>query len=80
VTITIQGRGFGAPRTVNPGEPIRLVNQNAQSYTVTSGCVIKVSVGAGATATFTAPTIPGSYSLLTTGPDPLHGTLTVQGV
>jgi hypothetical protein len=79
-TITIQGAGFGAAQTVNPGEPIYLVNRGATAYTVTSGSSLDVKVAPGATVTFSAPTVPGSYPLSVTQSPAMHGTLNVRGV
>jgi hypothetical protein len=79
-TITIKGSGLGAPQTVNPGEPVHLVNLDGKAYTVTSGTVIKVSVGPNGTATFAAPSVPGSYPLTGGEGQALRGTLNVRGV
>jgi plastocyanin len=78
--LTIQGAGFGAPLTVNPGEPVKVVNKQAVAETVTSGTAFDVKVAAGGTATFTAPSEPGTYPLTSKTEPKLHGTLTVQGV
>lgn len=79
-TITLDGTGFGAPQTVNPGEPVKLVNKGSAACSLKSGSALNITVPAGGTASFTAPTVPGAYPLscgLT--PDP-HGTLNVRGV
>ena len=78
--LTIQGTSFGAPLTVNPGEPIKVVNKEAVAETVTSGNAFDVKVPAGGTATFAAPSEPGTYPLTSKAEPKLHGTLNVQGV
>jgi plastocyanin len=80
VTMTISGRGFGAPIVANPGEPIKVVNKDSVPHTVTSGSAFNVEVKAGATATFSAPTIPGKYRLTCHFTPKMHGTLTVRGI
>ncbi len=78
--LTIQASGFGQPLTVNPGEPIKIVNQETKAETVTSGTAFDVKVPAGGTATFTAPSEPGTYPLSSKTEPALHGTLKVQGI
>lgn len=80
VTITIQGSGFGAPQTVNPGEPIELVNKGSATCALRSGSMLDVQVAPGARASFTAPTEPGSYPLSCGLHPDLRGTLNVRGM
>lgn len=79
-TITIDGTGFGQPQTVNPGEPIKLINKGSAACTLKSGAVLDVVVPAGGSASITAPTVPGAYPLSCGFSPDLHGTLNVRGV
>jgi hypothetical protein len=80
VTITIQGSGFGVPQTVNPGEPIELVNKGSATCALRSGSMLDVQVAPGGRASFTAPTEPGSYPLSCGLHPDLRGTLNVRGM
>jgi plastocyanin len=79
-TITISSKSLGGPITANPGEPITVVNKDTVSHTVTSGSAFSVKVKGGGTASFTAPTTPGTYPLVCHAHPDLHGTLTVRGI
>lgn len=76
--LTISGSSFGLPITVNPGEPVQIVNKDSVAHTVISGKDIDVKVDPSGRANFTAPTVPGSYPL--TSLPSMHGTLIVRGV
>jgi plastocyanin len=78
--LTISGLSFGLPITVNPGEPVQIVNKDAVAHTVISGKDIDVKVDASGRASFTAPTVPGSYPLTCKSQPSMHGTLIVRGV
>lgn len=78
--LTISGSSFGLPITVNPGEPVQIVNKDAVAHTVISGKDIDVKVDASGRASFTAPTVPGSYPLTCKSLPSMHGTLIVRGV
>jgi plastocyanin len=80
VTMTITKLGFGAPISANPGEPIKVVNKDSVPHTVTSGTAFNLEVKSGATASFTAPTVPGNYPLTCHFTPKMHGTLTVRGI
>jgi len=79
-TITIQGSSLGAPLTVNPGEPVSVVNKDNVPYTLASGSTFTVKVPADGRTTFTAPSIPGAYPLSAAAKPAMHGTLNVRGV
>lgn len=81
-TITIQGFAFGAPLTVQPGTKITVVNRDGAGHTVTAddGKSFDVSVaGGGGSATFTAPSAPGTYKFHCTIHRSMHGSLVVVG-
>jgi plastocyanin len=78
--LTISGSSFGLPITVNPGEPVQIVNKDSVAHTVISGKDIDVKVDASGRASFTAPTVPGSYPLTCKSLPSMHGTLIVRGV
>jgi hypothetical protein len=78
--ITIQAASFGVPLTVNPGEPIKVVNKEIVAETITSGTAFDVKIPAGGTVTFTAPSEPGTYPLTSKTEAKLHGALNVQGI
>ncbi|MFB7171918.1 cupredoxin domain-containing protein [Streptomyces sp. NPDC056254] len=65
---------------VRPGDKITVVNRDSASHTLTATgdkAFDTGTIGAGATATFTAPSTPGSYSYLCTIHPNMKGTLTV---
>jgi plastocyanin len=83
-TITIKDFKFGDPITVKPGAAVKVTNADGASHNVTSddGNSFKTAdLAQGESATFTAPSTPGTYKFSCT----LHsnmsgiGTLTVQG-
>jgi plastocyanin len=77
--ITIAGYNYGAPLTVKAGTKITVRNTDGVQHTVTAvdGPTFDVPVNAGATATFTAPSTPGTYKFGCTIHPSMHGTLTV---
>jgi plastocyanin len=80
-TITIKDFEYGAPLTVAPGAVVTVTNIDAAAHTVTAdqGTAFDVDVrGSGGTATFTAPSAPGSYSFYCTYHPSMHGTLIVK--
>lgn len=79
--ITISGFAFGTPLTVKAGTKITVKNSDGVDHTVTAddGNSFKVSVAAGGTATFTAPSKPGTYKFHCAIHPQMHGTLTVTG-
>jgi len=67
VLITIKDFKYTLPASVAPGAKIMVKNQDGQNHTVTStpAGVFQVKVdGGGGTASFTAPTKPGSYAIV----------------
>jgi plastocyanin len=80
-TITIKDFEYGAPLTVAPGAVVTVTNMDAAAHTVTAdqGPAFDVDVReSGGTATFTAPSAPGSYSFYCTYHPSMHGTLIVK--
>jgi plastocyanin len=80
-TITIKDFEYGAPLTVAPGAVVTVTNMDAAGHTVTAdeGQAFDVDVrGSGGTATFTAPSEPGSYPYHCTYHPNMRGTLTVK--
>jgi plastocyanin len=64
-TLTVAGFRFSAV-TAHPGEVVAVTNQDGDAHTVTSkdGAFDTGSIGAGGTATFTAPAQPGTYAFI----------------
>ncbi|MEV0411172.1 cupredoxin domain-containing protein [Streptomyces sp. NPDC050448] len=81
VRIVIENFTFSpADLQVRPGAKITVVNRDSASHTVTATGDKAFDTGtirAGATATFTAPSTPGSYAYLCTIHPNMKGTLTV---
>jgi plastocyanin len=81
VTITIKDFAYGDPLTVAPGSTVAVTNMDTAAHTVTAdgGAVFDAQVkGSGGTATFTAPTQPGSYPYHCTYHPNMRGTLIVE--
>jgi plastocyanin len=80
-SITIKDFKYGEPITVAPGAVVTVTNMDSAPHTVTAqeGKAFDVEVGgSGATATFTAPSKPGSYPYFCTIHPNMKGTLTVK--
>jgi plastocyanin len=82
--ITIQNFAFGAPLTVRPGAVIKITNIDAPAHDVASddGETFRIPLlNHGESATFTAPTQPGTYKFSCTVHAQMReiGTLIVQG-
>lgn len=77
--ITIASFAFGSPLTVKAGATVSVKNSDSVSHTVTAddGKSFDVSVDANGTATFTAPSTPGTYAYHCTIHPDMHGTLVV---
>ena len=76
-TITIKDFAFGAPLTVRPGAMIKVTNQDATAHDVSSddeGRFRTPLLNKDESATFTAPTQPGTYKFSCT----VHGQM--QGI
>ena len=79
--ISIKDFGYGAPITVSAGAMVTVTNVDTAEHTVTAdqGSAFDVEVKEnGGTATFTAPSAPGTYAFHCTYHPNMHGTLTVQ--
>ena len=78
--ITIAGMKFSAPLTVTPGATVTVVNNDGPEHSVTAdeGKAFNVDVDGNGTATFTAPTQPGTYAYHCTYHPSMHGQLIVQ--
>ena len=78
--ITISDMQFGPPLTVTPGATVTVVNSDGPEHSVTadSGNAFNVDVDGKGTATFTAPTQPGTYAYHCTYHPMMHGQLIVQ--
>jgi len=80
-TITIKDFEYGAPLTVAPGAVITVINMDSAGHTVTAeqGQAFDVDVrGSGGTATFAAPSAPGSYPYYCIYHPNMRGTLIVE--
>jgi plastocyanin len=81
--ITIKDFKFGGPLTVKPGESVKVTNQDGAAHNTVAddGSFKTEDLEQGESATFTAPSKPGTYKYSCT----LHssmsgiGTLIVQG-
>ncbi len=79
--ITIKDFAFGVPITVSPGATVSVTNMDTAEHTVTAdqGSAFDVEIkGSGGTATFTAPSQPGTYTFHCIYHPNMHGTLTVK--
>ena len=79
VLITIKDFKCTMPASVAPGSKVTIKNADGQSHTVTSATrgAFDVTVEGGGSATFTAPTAPGSYPFVCTFHGNMTGTLVV---
>jgi plastocyanin len=79
-TIMIENFTYKTPASVGPGATVRVMNMDGQAHTVTAdtGNAFSVTVPAGKTATFTAPSSAGSYAFHCEYHANMHGTLVVK--
>ena len=79
VVITIKEFAFEVPATVPAGSMVTVTNEDAMSHTVTSSeaGAFDVTLAGGATATFRAPSTPGSYGFVCSFHGNMTGTLVV---
>jgi plastocyanin len=79
-TISIVNSRFSAPATVSPGATVTVANGDGAEHTVTadSGKAFDVEVEGNGTATFTAPSRPGTYAYHCNYHPMMHGELIVQ--
>ncbi|WP_346958205.1 cupredoxin domain-containing protein [uncultured Arthrobacter sp.] len=79
--ITIRDFAYGPPLVVAAGAVVTVTNMDGAEHTVTAddGPAFDVDVkGSGGTASFTAPSTPGTYAFHCTFHPGMHGTLTVK--
>lgn len=79
-TITIKDFNYGGPITVAPGAVVAVKNMDSVPHTVTAekNKVFDVDLAGGATATFKAPSEPGTYPYICIYHSNMKGTLTVK--
>jgi plastocyanin len=83
-TLTVEGRAFGQPPAVGPGETFNIINKDASRHTFTSadGSWEEVELLADSTVVFTVPDnlVPRSYVFFcAVHPTSMGGILTVEG-
>jgi hypothetical protein len=76
--IIIKDFGYGAPVTVKPGTTVTVRQEDPVQHDVSSVAFKTPLLGKGETATFTAPTKPGSYDFTCSVHAQMHGRLIVQ--
>lgn len=78
--ISITSFTFTTPATVKAGQKLTVTNSDGVEHTVTSddGKSFNVTVAASGTATFTAPTKPGTYPFHCAVHPQMQGTLVVK--
>ncbi|AKK25561.1 cupredoxin domain-containing protein [Mycobacterium sp. EPa45] len=79
-TISITDMKFTSPAAVTPGAKVTVTNSDGVEHTVTadSGNAFNVEVDEKGTATFTAPSQPGTYAYHCNYHPTMHGQLIVQ--
>lgn len=79
--IVISNMSYTVPPSVSPGQQLTIVNNDSANHTVTADennmFDIRVS-GGGGSASFTAPTTPGSYPFHCKYHANMHGVLIVK--
>jgi plastocyanin len=80
VTITIKNFGYTVSGPATVGAVVQVTNNDIEAHTVTadSGHAFAVTIQAGKTATFKAPTAAGSFTFHCDFHSNMHGTLTVS--
>jgi len=81
VVISIKDFKYAVPASVAPGAKVTVKNDDAQNHTLTSapkGSFAVTANGGGGTATFTAPSKPGSYKFTCDFHADMSGTLVVK--
>ncbi|WP_258803465.1 cupredoxin domain-containing protein [Pseudarthrobacter sp. NS4] len=78
--ILIKGFKYQGAETVSPGAEITVTNEDSEPHTVTAdtGNAFDVTIKGGSTATFTAPTEPGTYPYHCNFHGNMKGALTVK--
>ena len=81
-TITISNFAYEIPGSVAPGAEVTVINKDTAEHTVTAdqdATLFDVEVKEnGGTATFKAPSEPGTYAFHCTYHSNMHGSLTVK--
>ncbi|MBP2215131.1 cupredoxin domain-containing protein [Arthrobacter sp. CAN_C5] len=78
MSISIDDFVFSGPGTVNPGGEITVTNNDSEAHTVTADDgSFDVTIPGGESATFTAPSVIGSYGFFCKFHGNMKGTLTV---
>lgn len=80
VELTIKDFAFQSASSVPPGATVHVTNRDSEAHTVTSddGRSFNVKVDGGGSATFTAPSKPGSYHYHCQYHANMHGNLQVS--
>ncbi len=78
--IIISNFQFTSPQSVAPGSTVAVVNSDSAEHSVTAdqGGKFNVDVDGNGTATFTAPTQPGTYAYHCSYHSMMHGQLIVR--
>jgi plastocyanin len=78
--IQIADFSFGRPRTVRAGAVVQVSNADAEAHTLTAedGAFDTGSVDEGTVVSFTAPTVPGTYSFSCDIHPSMTGSLVVE--
>jgi plastocyanin len=79
-TIAIGNFQFTSPPSVSPGATVAVKNADPTEHSVTadSGNTFNVDIEGGESATFTAPTTPGTYNYHCSYHPMMHGQLIVK--
>ena len=80
VVIHISKFAYQTPASVSPGATVTVMNMDGEAHTLTadSGSAFDKKIDPGKSATFTAPTTPGSYAFHCTYHSNMHGMLVVK--
>jgi plastocyanin len=80
IAIQIADYSFGQPRTVAVGAVVQVSNADAEAHTLTAedGTFDTGSVDGGTVVSFTAPTVPGTYSFYCDIHPSMTGSLVVE--
>lgn len=81
MVISIKDYKYQVPKSVKPGAKVMVTNMDQVAHTVTadtSDSVFNLNIDAGGSASFTAPTKPGTYKFHCIYHGNMHGTLVVS--
>src|SRR5437773_1441055 len=78
VTVTIKDFGYGSPVTVAPGATVTVKQEDPVQHDVFSQAFKTKLLNQGGSATFTAPTAPGTYDYTCSIHPKMHGRLIVK--